>query len=108
MEKSRITEQQEVERLYHSFYQLLQPFIPDMKAKCLLTDDIYDYSYVSQGKVSVQSIDDNEELEFTDNAFDVIGFSYEEKVGDLSGFLKNAQNKRLHVGRSVQAILQLI
>ena len=50
-----------------------------MKAKCLLTDDIYDYSYVSQGKVTVASIDDNEELEFTDNAFDVIGFTNEEK-----------------------------
>jgi len=79
LEKSRITEQQEVERSYHIFYQLLQPFVADMKAKCLLTDDIYDYSYVSQGKVTVASIDDNEELEFTDNAFDVIGFSAEEK-----------------------------
>ncbi len=79
LEKSRITEQQEVERSYHIFYQLLQPFVVDMKAKCLLTDDIYDYSYVSQGKVTVSSIDDNEELEYTDNAFDVIGFASEEK-----------------------------
>ncbi len=79
LEKSRITQQQEIERSYHIFYQLLQPFVPDLKAKCLLTDDIYDYTYVSQGKTTVQSIDDNEELEFTDSAFDIIGFSEEEK-----------------------------
>merc|ERR1719193_395897 len=79
LEKSRITQQQEVERSSHRYHQLLQPFVPDMKSKCLLTDDIYDYSYVSQGKVTVASIDDNEELEYTDSAFDIIGFSHQEK-----------------------------
>merc|ERR1712170_40778 len=79
LEKSRITQQQEVERSYHIFYQLLQPFVPNMKADLLLSDDIYDYSYVSQGKVTVASIDDNEELEMTDSAFDIIGFSNQEK-----------------------------
>merc|ERR1711892_516959 len=79
LEKSRITQQQEVERSYHIFYQLLQPFVPNMKADLLLSDDIYDYSYVSQGKTTVASIDDNEELEMTDSAFDITGFSNQEK-----------------------------
>ena len=34
---------------------------------------------MSQGKVSVASIDDNEELEFTDSAFDILGFAQEDK-----------------------------
>merc|ERR1739847_42944 len=83
LEKSRITEQQEVERSYHIFYQLLQDFGSGigggLKAKCHLSDDIYDYIYVSQGKTKVESIDDNEELEYTEDAFTVLGFSEQEK-----------------------------
>merc|ERR1711981_1043260 len=79
LEKSRITQQQEVERSYHIFYQMLQPYVGELKEKCLLTEDIYDYSFVSQGKVKVESIDDNEELQFTDQAFDILNFSNDEK-----------------------------
>ena len=83
LEKSRITEQQEVERSYHIFYQLLQPFGDGigggLREKCQLSTDIYDYIYVSQGKTKVESIDDNEELEYTEDAFNVLGFEEQEK-----------------------------
>ena len=83
LEKSRITEQQEVERSYHIFYQLLQPFGDGigggLRVKCHLSEDIYDYIYVSQGKTKVESIDDNEELEYTEDAFNVLGFLEQEK-----------------------------
>merc|ERR1719167_2186229 len=58
---------------------MLQPAVPDLKEKCLLSDAIYDYTYVSQGKTTVASIDDNEELEFTDSAFDILGFATDDK-----------------------------
>merc|ERR1712172_233677 len=106
LEKSRITQQQEVERSYHIFYQLLQPHVPTMKAECMVSDDIYDYIYVSQGKVTVASIDDNEELEMTDAAFDIIGFSNQEKwdcYKITAGVMSSGQIEFVQKGRDDQA-----
>ena len=66
---------QDAERSYHIFYQMMQKAIPSLQSKCNLSDDIYDYHFVSQGKTSVPSIDDNEDLEFTHEAFNILHFS---------------------------------
>ena len=83
LEKSRITEQQAVERSYHIFYQLVQEYGDGigtgLREMCHLSKDLYDYTYVSQGKTKVDSIDDNEELEYTEDAFNVLGFGEQEK-----------------------------
>jgi len=79
LEKSRLTYQQPLERCYHSFYNIMSDQVPDLKDKCLLSNDIYDYWYVSQGKTTVPSIDDKEDMGFADEAFDVLNFTQEQK-----------------------------
>ncbi|KAI5720900.1 hypothetical protein M8J77_013076 [Diaphorina citri] len=46
---------------------------------CMLTNDIYDYYNVSQGKITIPGMDDGEEFQLTDQAFDILGFTKEEK-----------------------------
>ena len=39
---------------------------------------------MSQGKLTVPSIDDREDMQFADEVFDILGFSEEEKYNVLS------------------------
>ena len=73
LEKSRLTFQAELERCYHSFYNIMSDQVPDLKEKAFLSDNIYDYWWVSQGKVTVPSIDDKEDMMFADEAYDILG-----------------------------------
>jgi len=79
LEKSRLTFQATLERCYHAFYNIMSDQVPDLKEKARLTDNIYDYWWVSQGKVTVDSIDDKEDMQFADEAYDILGFTNEEK-----------------------------
>merc|ERR1712110_331109 len=79
LEKSRLSFQASLERCYHAFYNIMSDQVPDCKEKCLLSDNIYDYWWVSQGKVTVDSIDDKEDMGFADEAYDILGFTNAEK-----------------------------
>merc|ERR1711988_1703085 len=79
LEKSRLTFQAELERCYHAFYNIMSDQVPDCKEKCFLSNDIYDYWWVSQGKTTVPSIDDKEDMMYADEAYDILGFTTEEK-----------------------------
>ncbi|CAG9830702.1 unnamed protein product [Diabrotica balteata] len=79
LEKARVISQQPLERSYHIFYQIMSGSVPGVKEKCLLSNDIYDYHSVSQGKTTIPSVDDAEEFSLTDEAFDILGFTQEEK-----------------------------
>merc|ERR1712212_880950 len=79
LEKSRLTYQQPLERCYHAFYNIMSDQVPDLKEKCFLSNDILDYWFVSQGKLTVPSIDDKEDMQFADEAFDILGFTEDEK-----------------------------
>ncbi|EDV31450.2 uncharacterized protein Dana_GF15360, isoform N [Drosophila ananassae] len=79
LEKARVISQQSLERSYHIFYQIMSGSVAGVKDMCFLSDNIYDYYNVSQGKVTVPNMDDGEEFQLADQAFDILGFTKQEK-----------------------------
>uniref|UniRef100_G3N9J8 Myosin, heavy chain b n=1 Tax=Gasterosteus aculeatus aculeatus TaxID=481459 RepID=G3N9J8_GASAC len=80
LEKSRVTFQLSAERSYHIFYQLMTGHKPELIEALLITKNPYDYHMISQGEITVKSIDDTEEFIATDTAIDILGFTAEEKA----------------------------
>uniref|UniRef100_A0A8C2IZN1 Slow myosin heavy chain 2 n=1 Tax=Cyprinus carpio TaxID=7962 RepID=A0A8C2IZN1_CYPCA len=96
LEKSRVTFQLKAERDYHIFYQILSQRKPELLEMLLITNNPYDYAFISQGETQVASIDDRDELMATDVTFDVLGFTAEEKAGiyKLTGAVMHYGNMR--------------
>uniref|UniRef100_A0A4W5NFI1 Myosin heavy chain 6 n=1 Tax=Hucho hucho TaxID=62062 RepID=A0A4W5NFI1_9TELE len=96
LEKSRVTFQLKAERDYHIFYQILSQKKPELLEMLLITNNPYDYAFISQGEIAVTSINDADELMATDDAFDVLGFSQEEKNGiyKLTGAIMHYGNMK--------------
>ncbi|KAM9780011.1 myosin-4-like [Neosynchiropus ocellatus] len=80
LEKSRVSFQLAAERSYHIFYQLTCNRKPELNDLLLISTNPYDYAFISQGEISVKSINDADELMATDEAFDILGFSVDEKM----------------------------
>ncbi|XP_074106339.1 myosin heavy chain isoform X5 [Cotesia typhae] len=79
LEKARVISQQALERSYHIFYQMMSGSVKGLKEMCFLSNNIYDYYNVAQGKITIPNVDDGEECLLTDQAFDVLGFTQQEK-----------------------------
>ncbi|XP_052893947.1 myosin heavy chain, muscle isoform X1 [Anopheles moucheti] len=79
LEKARVISQQTLERSYHIFYQIMSGSVKGLKEICFLSNNIHDYHIVAQGKTTIPSVDDGEEMQITDEAFNVLGFTQEEK-----------------------------
>ncbi|XP_075887459.1 myosin-7-like [Nelusetta ayraudi] len=96
LEKSRVTYQLKAERDYHIFYQILSQAKPELLEMLLITNNPYDYAFISQGETTVTSINDSEELMATDDAFDVLGFTQEEKnsIYKLTGAIMHHGNMK--------------
>ncbi|XP_075034091.1 myosin heavy chain, skeletal muscle, adult-like [Mixophyes fleayi] len=96
LEKSRVTFQLSAERSYHIFYQVMCNKKPELIDMLLITTNPYDFPFVSQGEITVASIDDQEELMATDQAIDILGFNPDEKVGiyKMTGAVMHYGNMR--------------
>merc|ERR1712002_432092 len=108
LEKSRITFQLEIERNYHIFYQFMSGFNTQYHDMALLGQNPNPgaFFFIAQGVLTVAGMDDKEEMQATDEAFDTLGFSQEDKDGLYKGtiavcFLGNSKWKQK--GRDEQA-----
>merc|ERR1739838_533883 len=108
LEKSRITFQLEIERNYHIFYQFMSGFNTKYHDMALLGQNPNpgDYFFIAQGVLTVAGMDDKEEMQLTDEAFDTLGFSQDDKNGLYTAtiaicYLGNAKWKQK--GREEQA-----
>ncbi|MCP9266367.1 Myosin-4 [Dirofilaria immitis] len=80
LEKSRVIRQAPGERCYHIFYQIFSDFNPTLKKELQLDQPLKTYYFVAQAELTIDGVNDKEEHQLTDEAFDILNFSPEEKM----------------------------
>ncbi|EPB79755.1 myosin head [Ancylostoma ceylanicum] len=80
LEKSRVIRQAPGERCYHIFYQIFSDFKPELKKSLELDKPLKDYWFVAQAELTIDGVNDTEEFQMTDEAFDILNFSEQEKM----------------------------
>ncbi|KAF1748516.1 hypothetical protein GCK72_024983 [Caenorhabditis remanei] len=80
LEKSRVIRQAPGERCYHIFYQVFSDYLPNLKKDLLLNKPTKDYWFIAQAELIIDGINDKEEHQLTDEAFDILKFTQTEKM----------------------------
>jgi len=78
LEKSRVVRQAPGERCYHIFYQIMSGFNPQLRNELKLTNELKYYHFQSQAELTIEGVDDKDEMRLTQEAFDIMGFADDE------------------------------
>uniref|UniRef100_A0A1I7XLC0 Myosin motor domain-containing protein n=1 Tax=Heterorhabditis bacteriophora TaxID=37862 RepID=A0A1I7XLC0_HETBA len=79
LEKSRVIKQAPGERSYHIFYQIYSGAVKGLRERLLLNRPLKDYHFIAQAETTIDGVDDKEEMNITEEAFDIMKFSLREK-----------------------------
>jgi myosin heavy chain 6/7 len=82
LEKSRVVRQAPGERCYHIFYQIMSGFDPSLRAKLKLDNELIYYHFCSQAELTIEGVNDKEEMGLTQEAFEIMGFE-DNEIQDL-------------------------
>ncbi|CAG2167136.1 unnamed protein product, partial [Oppiella nova] len=102
LEKARVISQQTLERSYHIFYQLMSGAVPGVKEECVLSNEILDYNFVSQGKTEIPGVDDAQEFRDTDGKTEI------PSVDDSAEFKDTDDVSEIHFFDGIAKFLSII